>query len=69
MKHTFNKPKIETQQLLVRVRPQAKVLLQKASIDQRKSQSAIVETLIIDGLSAVYSSSDDRIQDFLKGST
>jgi hypothetical protein len=69
MKHTFNKPKIETQQLLVRVRPQAKVLLQKASIDQRKSQSAIVETLIIDGLSAVYSSSDDRIQAFLKGST
>jgi hypothetical protein len=68
MKHTFTKPKIETHQLLVRIRPQAKMLLQKAAVDQRKSQSAIVETLIIDGLSAVYSSPDDRIQAFLKGS-
>ena len=66
MKHT-PKPKIETHQLLVRVRPQAKVLFQKASVDQRKSQSAIVEDLIIDGLSAAYSSPDDRIQAFLKG--
>ena len=54
--------------MLVRIRPQAKMLLQKAAVDQRKSQSAIVETLIVDGLSAVYSSPDDRIQAFLKGS-
>jgi hypothetical protein len=67
MKHTHTKPKIETQQLLVRIRPQAKALLQKAAIDQRKSQSAIVDTLIVDNLSAVYATPDDRIKAFLKG--
>jgi len=53
--------------VLVRIRPSSKDLLIRAAKDQRRSQASVVDTLIVDNLSRQYASTDDRLDQFLKG--
>jgi len=66
MKHTIN-PKIEVVPLMVRIRPINKEILRLASVEQRKSMAAIVDDLIVDGLSKDHGEPDSRIDNFLQG--
>jgi hypothetical protein len=53
--------------LLVRIRPSSKQLLEKAALEQRRSQASVVDTLIVDNLSREYADTDDRLNKFLNG--
>ena len=50
---------------MMRISPRAKKLLQAASDEQRKSQAAIVETLILDHLFK-YADTNERLDQFLR---
>jgi len=56
--------KIKLTPVLVRVRPEAKALLHRASVEQRRSQASIVEYLIMEHL-ARYKTTDQRLAAFL----
>ena len=53
--------------LLVRIRPSSKQLLEKAAVQQRRSQASLVDTLIVDNLSREYADTDDRLNKFFSG--
>lgn len=53
--------------LLVRIRPSSKQLLEKAAVEQRRSQASLVDTLIVDNLSRDYSDTDERLNKFFNG--
>lgn len=53
--------------LLVRIRPSSKQLLEKAAVQQRRSQASLVDTLIVDNLSRDYSDTDERLNKFFSG--
>lgn len=53
--------------LLVRIRPSSKQLLEKAAVQQRRSQASLVETLIVDNLSREYADTDERLNKFFNG--
>lgn len=53
--------------LLVRIRPSSKQLLEKAAVQQRRSQASLVDTLIVDNLSRDYSDTDERLNKFFNG--
>jgi len=50
---------------MMRLTPRAKKLLESASHEQRKSQAAIVETLILEHLFR-YASTNERLTQFLR---
>ena len=50
---------------MMRLSVRAKSLLEKASFEQRKSQAAIIDTLIIEHLYR-YASTNDRLNQFLR---
>ena len=50
MKYYSGMKKIKLTPMLVRVRPEAKALLLRASVEQRRSQASIVEFLILEPL-------------------
>ena len=50
--------------VLVRIRPEAKALLVRASLEQRRSQASIVEFLVMEHLSR-YKTTDQRLAAFL----
>lgn len=64
MKYYSGMKKIKLTPMLVRVRPEAKALLLRASIEQRRSQASIVEFLILEHLSR-YKTTDQRLAAFL----
>lgn len=53
--------------LLVRIRPSSKQLLEKAAVEQRRSQASLVDTLIVDNLSREYADTDERLNKFFNG--
>ena len=53
--------------LLVRIRPSSKQLLEKAAVQQRRSQASLVDTLIVDNLSREYADTDERLNKFFNG--
>lgn len=53
--------------LLVRIRPSSKQLLEKAAVQQRRSQASLVDTLIVDNLSREYADTDERLNKFFSG--
>ena len=53
--------------LLVRIRPSSKQLLEKAAVEQRRSQASLVDTLIVDNLSREYADTDERLNKFFSG--
>lgn len=55
--------------LLVRIRPSSKQLLEKAAVEQRRSQASLVDTLIVDNLSRDYSDTDERLNKFFSGAS
>lgn len=64
MKYYSGMKKIKLTPMLVRVRPEAKALLLRASVEQRRSQASIVEFLILEHLSR-YKTTDQRLAAFL----
>lgn len=56
--------KIKMTPVLVRIRPEAKALLVRASLEQRRSQASIVEFLVMEHLSR-YKTTDQRLAAFL----
>lgn len=56
--------KIKLTPVLVRIRPEAKALLVRASLEQRRSQASIVEFLVLEHLSK-YKTTDQRLAAFL----
>jgi hypothetical protein len=56
--------KIKLTPVLVRIRPEAKALLVRASLEQRRSQASIVEFLVMEHLSR-YKTTDQRLAAFL----
>ena len=64
MKYYSGMEKIKLTPMLVRVRPEAKALLLRASVEQRRSQASIVEFLILEHLSR-YKTTDQRLAAFL----
>ena len=56
--------KIKLTPVLVRIRPEAKALLVRASLEQRRSQASIVEFLVLEHLSR-YKTTDQRLAAFL----
>lgn len=57
--------KIKLTPVLVRIRPEAKALLVRASLEQRRSQASIVEFLVMEHLSR-YKTTDQRLAAFLR---
>lgn len=51
--------------LLVRLRPDTRALLDRASDDQRRSRASIIDEAINTVLRAKYSSTDDRLNAML----
>lgn len=57
------KPKLTP--IMVRVRPAAKELLERASEDQRRSQASIVEALLLEHLTK-YKTTHQRLAEMLR---
>ena len=64
MKYYSGMEKIKLTPVLVRIRPEAKALLVRASLEQRRSQASIVEFLVLEHLSK-YKTTDQRLAAFL----
>ena len=64
MKYYSGMKKIKLTPVLVRIRPEAKALLVRASLEQRRSQASIVEFLVMEHLSR-YKTTDQRLAAFL----
>jgi|TARA_R110000803_G_scaffold38307_1_gene82688 hypothetical protein len=64
MQYSQGMKKIRLTPVLVRIRPEAKALLTRASVEQRRSQASIVEFLVMEHLSR-YKTTDQRLAAFL----
>ncbi len=61
MKTSPNKP------LVVRLRPETRVLLDRAAADQRRSLASVVDQVIRDTLQPRYGQLEPRLERFLSG--
>jgi predicted DNA-binding protein len=52
---------------MIRLRPESRELLDKASEDQRRSRASIVEELIRDSLTPRYADVNDRLSRLIQG--
>jgi len=52
---------------MIRLRPESRELLDKASEDQRRSRASIIDELIRDALTPRYADVNDRLQRLFQG--